>query len=172
MQTKDSLYNFFHDMTFAKAVSLLFTPILSVLISVHSGLFLLALVMTIDLITGVKKDMIVKNRRFKLFKRSTWLFIESQGLRRTWRKSYEYVLGILIFAGLQSVWFESAIMTLFERPIFLVEIVIMVLFSIEVHSIFENLSVIRPESKFVKFVKPFIEKSNKYISDKISKLFK
>lgn len=172
MPSKDSLYSYFSDMTFMKSISLLLTPILSVLISIHSGIFLLFFIMTIDLITGIKKDMIVKNRRFSLFKKSTWLFIESQGLRRTWRKSYEYILGILIFAGVQSVWFAEPVFVLFGRGIFLSEIAVMVLVIIEIHSVFENLSVIRPNSKFIKIVSPIMDKANKYIVQKITNLFK
>ena len=134
---------FFENLTLGKKVLLLFAPVITILVSMKAALLGLLLLLIIDLITGIRKSLHQNNVPLNLFKKSFWMTIESGQLRKSWRKSYEYGIGILVIALLRALVFGKATMiTLFSQTFSLVELSVIIPAIIEIWSIFENVEAV------------------------------
>lgn len=130
---------FFKEFTFAKKVLLALTPLISMIISIKMALFGLFLLIGLDLITGIRKNLHQNNIKCNPFKAAFWRNIKSYLLRQTWRKTYEYGIGILVLMVFESMIFGSTIITLASKTFTITELAVLLPAAIEVWSIFENL---------------------------------
>lgn len=123
-----------------------------------SGRLLIAvlLLIVIDLITGITKATINKQRR------------TSEGLRRTFSKFMQYGGSIIVSMILLNIIhhstpeFSSEISRLFGS------LMLMIMIYIEVVSVFENLEEINPKSDFVRY---FIKPVRRLLTFRIKNLF-
>lgn len=123
-----------------------------------SGRLLIAilLLIVIDLITGITKATINKQRRI------------SEGLRRTFSKFMQYGGSIIVsmillnIIHLSTPEFSDEISRLFGN------LMLMIIIYIEVVSVFENLEEINPESDFVRY---FIKPVRRLLTFRVKNLF-
>lgn len=138
-----SLYLFFGKLTLEKKAFLLtLTPILTVLLNTKSMLIGLAIIILIDLITGIRKSLYAKNLPFNPFKGYFWTTLHSRGMRETWRKTYEYGVGILVFAVFESMVLKLDPFAIGTAVFTLTELAVVSATLVEVYSVFENMEAV------------------------------
>lgn len=133
-----SIISFFKKITIGKKVILITIPIISVLVNMKSIIIGLWLIVFIDLITGIRKSMHDSSVPFNIFNKSFWLIIKSYMLRKTWKKVYEYNLGILLFVIFESMVLGVTPITIIGKVFTLSELSAIIPCIVEVWSIFEN----------------------------------
>jgi hypothetical protein len=127
--------------------------------------FGLAVLITIDLLTGIRKTLFLSKVKFSLFKIEFWHEFTSKGLRDTWRKSYEYATGIIVFAIFESLVFNIGPIDLVDNKFTLTQLAVILASLIEVYSIFENMEAVSGNNflKRLTFLLP--ESLRKILSD-------
>lgn len=148
----NSFVKFFKDLSFGKAFSIMLTPIITTMFSLKVALIGLILLVTIDFITGVRKSLLNKKVPLNPFKAVFYKNIKSDLIRNTWRKFYEYGLGIIVIIILDSYFGHKITVPFINAS--LSETAIILAAVIEVYSIFENL---RDTNKKIKFIEVLIE---------------
>jgi len=133
-----SLTAFFSNLTLGKKLLLLITPIISVIISMKTAIFGLWLLIFFDLLTGIRKTLHKDGISFNPFKSVFWMAIKSYLLRQTWRKTYEYGLGIIIIIIFESLILGATPISLVGKTFTIAELSVLVPAAVEVWSIFEN----------------------------------
>lgn len=104
-----------------------------------TALFGLCMLILFDLLTGIRATLHQKKIPFNILKKPFWTSIQSYLLRRTWRKAYEYGMGILVIATFETFIFgEPMAVMLVNRTFTLAEMATMIPALVEVWSIFEN----------------------------------
>lgn len=134
-----------------KGVLLLFTPLIAVLAPLKTMLTLLALIIFIDFITGVRKSLFKAKISLNPFVKAFWTgafwrkfiqTISSAGFRQTSRKCTEYLIMIICSAGLESIPKLSPMVDYFIKFVpfdtSLTVLVIGIFIVIEIYSIIEN----------------------------------
>jgi len=138
-----SLYLFFGKLTLEKkALLLTLTPVLTVLLNTTPMLIGLAILILIDLITGIRKSLHEKNLSFNLFKAHFWRTLHSKGMRDTWRKTYEYGIGVIVFAVFESMIFKINPISIGSTAFTLTELAVVTATLVEIYSIFENMEAV------------------------------
>ena len=138
-----SLTLFFGKLTLEKKTLLLtLTPILTVLLNTHSMLIGLALIIFIDLLTGIRKSHYKEGVRFTPFTMKFWSVIKSKHLRSTWRKTYEYGMGIVVFAVFESMVLKLDPFAIGTAVFTLTELAVITAVLVEMYSIFENMEAV------------------------------
>ena len=139
----NSIIIFFSKLTLEKKFLLfVITPILTVLLNIQLMLLGLAIIILIDLVTGVNKSLYEKKMRFTPWKRDFWLCVRSKGMRETWRKTYEYGIGVCVFVILESLVLKTGPIELMGLHFTLTELAVATASVIEVYSVFENLEAV------------------------------
>lgn len=144
-----SIGTFFTKLTSGKKVLLLFCPIISILVSMKVLLLGLWLLIFIDLLTGIRKNLHQKKVKIPTIKEAFWrssknsllLFltsIKSYLLRKTWQKTYEYALGIITIIVLESLILGETHIEIMDKVFTISELSVIIPACVEVWSIFEN----------------------------------
>lgn len=133
-----SFATFFAKMSASKSVLLLLAPLLTAILSMKAALIGLAFLIIVDLITGIRRTFHEWGIKFNPFKKVFWKSIKSYLLRQTWKKTYEYGLGILVILVFEHLVFGVAAITIASKVFTLTEMAIVLPAVIEVWSIFEN----------------------------------
>lgn len=68
-----------------------------------------------------------------------WSAVKSKGMRSTWRKTYEYGIGIIVFAVFESMIFKMEPMTIMNHKFSITELAAVTASLVEIYSIFENM---------------------------------
>ena len=150
-----SITAFFSKLTIGKKVLLAFTPILTVIISMKAAIIGLALLIFIDLLTGIRKNLHLRNVSFNPFKKIFWKSIKSYLLRQTWQKTYEYAFGIVTIVILETLIFGGLPIDLLGKVFSLSELAILLPSAIEVWSIYENMEAVSG-TNLLKVLKKFL----------------
>lgn len=138
-----SLYLFFGKLTLEKkALLLTLTPLLTVLLNTIPMLIGLGILIIIDLITGIRKSLHQKELSFNIFKAHFWRTLHSKGMRDTWRKTYEYGVGIIVFSVFESMIFKISPIMLGSSELTITELAIVTATLVEIYSIFENMEAV------------------------------
>ena len=137
-----ALTTFFNDLTLGKKLLLIITPIITVIISMKAALIGLALLIIIDLLTGIRRTHHEWKVSFKPLKKIYWLSIRSYLLRQTWRKTYEYGIGIIVIIVFENLVFGQQQISIMEKTFSIAELAVVFPAMIEVWSIFENLEAV------------------------------
>ena len=158
-----SLILFLQKTTVTEKLLLLITPLITIILSMKVALVGLLILILLDLLTGIRKNNYLNKVKFNIFKEQFWVSIKSYLLRKTWRKSYEYGLGIIVIMVFESLIFGVTTISLFSQTFTLSELIIVIPAFIEVWSIFENLEAVSGRNilKRIKFLLP--EKVRKFI---------
>lgn len=154
-----------------KPIVTLVAPVIAVILELKLAILLLAILVTIDFIYGVKKYCKEEGVSLNLTQPKTWKALKSKGFRNTYNKVSEYGLGILIAAFFQALWF----------PIFqplsyigvvggITNVVVLVACLVESWSIVENMLVVKPNSRFLRKMRAILESMNRKFKGKLEEL--
>lgn len=137
-----SFITFFSTFTTDKKILLTITPIIAVLIDSKQALVALSILILIDLITGALKSLHIKEVKINPLKLQFWKTITSKGLRESWRKAYEYGIGIIVLVIVESLLTPGMLITFYNKSFSIVQIGIACTCVIEAYSIFENIEAV------------------------------
>jgi hypothetical protein len=138
-----SISLFFGKLTLEKkALIITLTPILTVLLNIKPMLLGLAMLILLDLLTGIRKSLHNKNLKFNPFKKYFWQTMHSKGMRDTWRKTYEYGIGIITFIIFETMILKISPISLGNSMFTLSELAVVAATLIEIYSVFENMEAV------------------------------
>ncbi len=138
----NSIATFFKNFTLAKKILLFMTPLLAVFVGVKESIYGLGLLILLDAITGIRKSHYLEGVTLNPLKKECWKNVKSYLLRQTWRKCYEYIIGILAIGLLEVYFFEVLHVKILTKTNSLTKWGIIVAGLIEFWSIFENLEAV------------------------------
>ena len=137
-----ALATFFNKLTLGKKLLLLIAPIITVIISMEQALMGLAFLILVDLITGIRRTHHEWKVTFQPMKKRYWLSIRSYLLRQTWRKTYEYGIGIIVIIVFEQLIFGQQAISIMDRKFSIAELAVVFPAIVEIWSIFENLEAV------------------------------
>lgn len=138
----NSIFLFFNTLTKGKKLALLLSPIVTLLLSMKTILLGLSLLIILDLITGIIRSLNDKGIKPSIFKKLFWKSIKSYLLRKTWKKSYEYGLGIIVIVVFETLIFGTTSISIMDKSFTVSELAVIIPAIIEVWSIFENIEAV------------------------------
>ena len=94
------------------------------------------------MITGIRKSLHLSETSKSPFKAAFWRNLKSSGMRQTWRKTYEYGIGIIVFIVLDLYVLKIGTLDILNAKRSLSELAVAVACVIEVWSIFENMEAV------------------------------
>lgn len=133
-----ALTTFFKKLTFGKKLLLLIAPIITVIVSMEQALIGLAFLIFIDLLTGIRRTHHEWKVTFQPRKKKYWLSIRSYLLRQTWRKTYEYGIGIIVIIIFEQLIFGQQSIEIMDKSFSIAELAVVFPAIVEIWSIFEN----------------------------------
>ena len=122
--------------------------ILTTLLDMREILLALAIIIIIDMLTGIRKSLFLKNVKANIHKKEFWHAVNSNGIRQTWRKAYEYVIGIIVFMILDILVLKSPGIEMMGSIYSLSELAVALACIIEVYSIYENMEAVSGRNLF------------------------
>jgi hypothetical protein len=105
-------------------------------------------VIFIDLITGIRKSLHLKGLSFNPLKKEFWRTVSSEGMRSTWRKTYEYGIGIITFVVIDSLVFDVTVVEIMGNKMSISELAITTACLVELYSIYENMEAVSGNNLF------------------------
>jgi len=144
---------FFKKITLAKAILLTLSPVIAIIVNMKTMLIALGFIIFIDMLTGIRKGLHKKGIPFNPIKVIFWKNVQSAGLRATWRKTYEYAIGIIVFSILEGMVLGNIEIPLFEKIYTLTEIAVCTACIIESYSIHENMEAVSGNNLFRRVIK-------------------
>lgn len=154
-----SLTTFFSNITTGKGILLVLTPILSTIISMKALLLGLVLLIFLDLITGIRKSIYLERQTDT--GKSFWKCLKSYMLRKTYKKTYEYALGIISVLILESLVLGTTTVDILDKSFTISELAVLVPAVVEVWSIYENMEAVSGSN--------ILKKAKKYVINKLLK---
>mgnify|MGYP000395072815 CR=1 FL=1 len=122
-----------------KGITLSLSTLLAYILSMKTILLGVVILIFFDLITGIRAGLHKSNTPFNPFKKGFWKSIKSYLLRKTWRKAYEYGIGIIVVSIIETFIFGSPVsIMLLEKTFTLTEMAAVIPAIVEGWSIFEN----------------------------------
>tara|TARA_R110000803_G_scaffold172939_2_gene235698 strand:- start:2588 stop:3079 length:492 start_codon:yes stop_codon:yes gene_type:complete len=149
---------FFKKLSMTKAALLAASPILTLIFGMRTILIALFIIILIDMVTGIRKSLFQNDTSRSIFKADFWRCIKSAGIRKTWRKTYEYIIGILAFMILDVYVLKTGDINVLSSTRSLSEFVVAIACVIEVYSIFENMEAVSGRNLLKKVVSLLPEK--------------
>ena len=145
-----SITLFFGKMTLIKWLLTLLSPVIMIILSMKTTLVALSIIIFIDMITGIRKDLHIKKTPFNPAKKLFWSGLKSSGMRATWRKTYEYGIGILVFAIMDGLVLGQTSINLMGNTLSITELSVSMACLVEIYSIYENMEAVSGNNLFKK----------------------
>ena len=159
-----SVILFFKSMTAGKYMLLLLSPLLIIMLSMQTILIALLGIIFIDLLTGIRRAHYEKDIEFKPWKKKFWKVIRSHALRKTLRKTTEYIFGVIAFIILEGLVFKDLKITAMGSQYSLAELAGTIFCLVEVYSIYENMEAVSGNNPLKRIIS--------LLPQKFKKLFK
>jgi hypothetical protein len=147
-----------------KTFTVLINSAIAIIAPIKIMIYGLLFLIFVDLITGIRKNHHIKGFSLNPFKVEFWKAIKSNSLRQTWRKTYEYFIGILIAIVFENMIFGTISIEMQEKTFTLVKMAIIVSAAIEMWSIFENMEAVTGRN--------ILKRIMSFLPEKIQNLFK
>ena len=147
-----SITLFFKNMTIGKGLLLSFSPIIILLLNMKTILLALLVIIFLDMITGIRKAHYAEGIKFRPFEKKFWKVISSKELRKTWRKSTEYIVGIMAFSVLDSMVLGTTSIELLGKIYSISELAVTIACLAEVYSIYENMEAVSGNNLFKRII--------------------
>ena len=141
---------FFKNMTVGKTILLSLSSLLITILDMKTTLLALAIIICIDMLTGIRKNLHLKNIKIAFHKKEFWHAIKSSGLRSTWRKTCEYGIGIIVFSVLDSMVLKNPSIALMGENYSLAELAVIIACLVESYSVYENMEAVSGNNLFKK----------------------
>jgi len=141
----ESVFSFFGNMTAAKKAALFSSPFLTLLFGLREAVLALFALVFLDLVTGIRKSHHERGVRWTPLRRVFWFGeggVKSYLLRQTWRKLYEYVLGILAISLAEAHLLSGLEESVTGSSGGLAKLAVTVAGLVELWSIFENMEAV------------------------------
>lgn len=126
--------------------------IITTLLNMREILLALAIIIIVDMLTGIRKSLFLKKVKSSILKKEFWHAINSSGIRATWRKTYEYAIGIIVFTVLDSLVLKSSSIMMMGAEYTLSEIAVATACIVEIYSIYENMEAVSGNNLFKKII--------------------
>jgi len=139
---------FFKELTVVKKVLLGVTPILTVMLNAQQAWIGLGLLIFLDLLTGIRKSLHLTEVKERFWQKAFWRQVKSYGIRETWKKAYEYGIGIIVCSIFESMIFKMGPIEIAGGSFSLTELSIMIASVIEVYSNYENMEAVSGRNIF------------------------
>ena len=146
---------FFKNMTIGKGLLLSLSPILIMILSMKTILFALLIIIFVDLLTGIRKAHYTEGVTFRPHKKEFWKVIKSKELRKTWRKTIEYAVGVIIFVILETMVLGESSVQLLGNKYSIAELAVTIACLVETYSIYENMEAVSGNNLMKKIIKIF-----------------
>jgi len=158
---------FFQNMSTEKIIATSsVTVLLTTLLNMKQILLALAIIILIDMLTGIRKSLFLKKVSLNLLKKDFWGAINSSGLRKTWRKSYEYGTGVLVFVILDSLVLKTSKFELMGGGHTLSELAVALACMVEIYSIYENMEAVSGRNLFKRMLSFLPSKVREFLENK------
>lgn len=118
-------------------------------------LFALLIIIFVDLLTGIRKAHYTEGVTFRPHKKEFWKVIKSKELRKTWRKTIEYAVGVIIFAILETMVLGESSVQLLGNKYSIAELAVTTACLVETYSIYENMEAVSGNNLMKKIIKIF-----------------
>lgn len=112
----------------------------------------LSFLIILDLITGIVKGLQEKGIVPNITKKTFWKSIKSYLLRKTWKKAYEYGLGIIVVSVFETLIFGTTSISIMEKTFTISELAVIIPAIIEVWSIYENIESVSKNNVLKKII--------------------
>lgn len=155
---------FFKELTVVKKVLLGITPILTVMLNAQQACIGLGLLILLDLLTGIRKSLHLTEVNERFWQKAFWKHVKSYGIRETWKKAYEYGIGIIVCSIFESMIFKMDPIDIAGNGFSLTELAIMIASVIEVYSNYENMEAVSGRNIFKKMIEFLPESIQKILS--------
>ena len=165
--TPPSVIKFFSKLNDSKLASIFITPLIAFVVTHEILIYTLIGFIFIDWMTGVEKNVYLKNIEFKFFSPKTWKnfrAITSEGVRKSFNKVKDYFLLVVVVFFLEANIIGQTIIEFNEKGFTLTSMFLALLSVVEVYSIFENKEATGTPN-FFKFIVNFLpEKIKEYFA--------
>jgi len=142
-------------MTIGKGLLLSLSPILIMILSMRTILFALLIIIFVDLLTGIRKAHYIEGVTFRPHKKEFWKVIKSKELRKTWRKTIEYAIGVIIFVILETMVLGESSVQLLGNKYSIAELAVTIACLVETYSVYENMEAVSGNNLMKKIIKIF-----------------
>jgi hypothetical protein len=122
-------------------------------------LMALVIIILIDMVTGIRKDLHSKGTTLNPIRKAFWHGVSSSGLRSTWRKTYEYGIGILTFSVLDGMVLGSTSIAFMCQNYSIAELSVTIACLVEVYSVYENMEAVSGNNLFKKVINVFPQRA-------------
>ena len=102
--------------------------------------------------TGIRKAHYTNGVLFRPFKKEFWKVIKSKELRKTWRKTIEYAVGIITFTILDTMVLGTTSIQMLGNHYSISELAVTIACMVEVYSIYENMEAVSGNNLFKKIL--------------------
>ena len=110
------------------------------------------------MLTGIRKNHHSNEIKFAPLKKEFWKSVHSAGIRSTWRKTYEYAIGIITFVVLDSLVLGATSISLLGKDYSIAELAVTIACLVEVYSVYENMEAVSGNNLFKRIVSVFPQK--------------
>lgn len=139
-------------------------PLLATILSMKDVLIALSIIILLDMFTGIRKSLHSKGISLDIRKQEFWQSVNSSGIRNTWRKTYEYVIGILAFVALDGFVLKISTFELLGQQYSISEIAVITAIIIEIYSVFENMEAVSGRNLLKKILSILPEKVRSFFT--------
>lgn len=154
-------------MNAGKAIMLsVLCPLLATLLNMKDVLIGLSFIILLDMFTGIRKSLHEKGIKFDLRKMEFWRSVKSSGIRNTWRKTYEYVIGILAFVALDGFVLKISSFEILGCEYSISEVSVITAVVIEIYSVFENMEAVSGNNPLKRVVSILPHRARSFFSNK------
>ena len=104
------------------------------------------------MITGIRKAHYTERVTFRPHKKEFWKVIKSKELRKTWRKTMEYAIGITAFTILDTMVLGTTSIQMLGHNYSVAELAVTIACLVEVYSVYENMEAVSGNNLFKKIL--------------------
>ena len=119
----------------------------------------------IDLLTGIRRSHYENKIGFTPWKKKFWTIIRSHALRKTLRKTTEYIFGVIAFIILEGLVFQKLKITAMGLEYTLSELAGVLFCLVEVYSIYENMEAVSGRNPLKRILSLLPQKFKKVFKD-------
>ena len=160
-----SVIIFFKSMTAGKYMLLLLSPLLIIMLSMQTILIALLSIIFIDLLTGIRRAHYEQSVNFRPWEKRFWKVIRSHALRKTLRKTTEYIFGVIAFIVLEGLVFKNLRINAMGYQYSLSELAGTIFCLVEVYSIYENMEAVSGNNLIKRLLSLLPQKFKKVFED-------
>lgn len=119
----------------------------------------------IDLLTGIRRAHYEQGIKFRPWKKKFWKVIRSHALRKTLKKTTEYLFGVIAFIILEGLVFKDLRITAMGYQYSLAELAGTIFCLVEVYSIYENMEAVSGNNPLKRLLSLLPQKFKKAFKD-------